>query len=47
MLSRLQNRRGEPSVRARMLAALVVVGLVVLTAPIIVLPIVGWLAHHL
>jgi hypothetical protein len=45
MLSRLQNPRGEPSLRTRALAALVIVGLVVLTAPLVVLPLVHWLAR--
>ena len=45
MLGRLQNRRGEPTLRVRALAALVVVGLIVLTAPLIVLPIAHWIAR--
>lgn len=44
MLGRLQDRRGEPNLRTRMLAALVVVGMVVLTAPLVVIPLVHWLA---
>ena len=47
MLGRLQDRRGEPRMRVRLLAALVVVGMVVLTAPLVVVPLVGWLADHL
>ena len=47
MLGRLQDRRGEPRVRVRVLAALVIVGLVLLTAPLVVIPIVEWLADHL
>ena len=43
MLGRLQDRRGEPNLRTRALAVLVVVGLVVLTAPLVVLPLVRWL----
>jgi hypothetical protein len=46
MLGRLQDPRGAPAVRTRAMAALVIVGLVVLTAPIVVIPFVGWLAHH-
>jgi hypothetical protein len=46
-LGRLQNRRGEPNLRTRALAALVIVGLVVLTAPLIVLPLVHLLARVL
>jgi hypothetical protein len=45
MLGRLQNRRGEPTLRVRALAALVVIGLVVLTAPLVVLPVVHWIAR--
>jgi hypothetical protein len=47
MLGRLQDRRGAPNLRTRALAAMVIVGLLVLTAPLIVLPIVNWLADHL
>ncbi|MBV9098428.1 MAG: hypothetical protein JO079_10255 [Frankiaceae bacterium] len=47
MLGRLQNRRGAPNLRARVLAALVIAGLLVLTAPLVVLPIVRWLAQIL
>jgi len=47
MLGRLQDRTGAPNVRTRMLAAAVVIGMVILTAPLVVLPIVHWLAHLL
>ena len=47
MLGRLQDRTGAPNLRTRLLAAAVVVDLVVLTAPIVVLPIVHWLARLL
>jgi hypothetical protein len=47
VLGRLQDRRGAPNLRTRMMAALVVVGLVVLTAPLIVVPLVGWLSRFL
>ena len=47
MLGRLQDRRGEPRTRVRILAALVIVGMVVLTAPLVVVPVVGWLGDHL
>ncbi|HEU5034610.1 MAG TPA: hypothetical protein VFT62_07630 [Mycobacteriales bacterium] len=47
MLGRLQDRRGEPNLRTRTLAALVIVGLVVLTAPLVVLPLVHFLARFL
>ena len=46
VLGRLQDTRGEPSLRTRAMAALVIVGLVVLTAPIVVIPTVAWLAHQ-
>ncbi|HVW79590.1 MAG TPA: hypothetical protein VHB69_01445 [Mycobacteriales bacterium] len=47
MLSRLQDRRGEPSLRTRAMAALVILGLVVLTAPLVVIPVISWIAHQL
>ena len=47
MLGQLQNRRGEPNLRTRALAALIIVGLLVLTAPLIVLPLVHLLAQIL
>ncbi|HET6909112.1 MAG TPA: hypothetical protein VFH54_07230 [Mycobacteriales bacterium] len=47
MLGRLQDRTGAPNMRTRMLAAAVVIGLVFLTAPLVVLPLVRWLAHLL
>jgi hypothetical protein len=47
MLGRLQDTRGEPRLRIRALAALVIVGLIVLTAPIVVVPLITWLAHQL
>ena len=47
MLGQLQNRRGQPNLRTRVLAALVVLGLIVLTAPLIVLPLVHLLARIL
>jgi hypothetical protein len=40
VLGRLQDRRGEPNLRTRVVALLVMVGLVVLTAPLVVLPLV-------
>jgi hypothetical protein len=46
-LGRLQDRRGEPNLRARVLAALVALGMITLTAPLVVLPIVKWLARVL
>jgi len=47
MLGRLQNRRGEPTLRVRALAALVLIGMLVLTAPLIVLPVVHWIARFI
>jgi hypothetical protein len=47
MLGRLQDRRGEPNLRVRILASVVIFGLVLLTAPIVVIPVVDWLAHQL
>ena len=47
MLGRLQDRTGAPNMRTRLLAACVVVGMVVLTAPLAVLPLVHWLARFL
>ena len=47
MLGQLQDRRGEPNLRTRVLAALVVAGLVVLTAPLVVLPVAHWLSRML
>lgn len=43
MLRALRNARGGPALRVRLVAALVVVGLVLLTAPVVVVPAVGWL----
>ncbi len=48
MLGGLQDRRGgRPAVRTRVLAALVIVGLVVLTAPVVLVPLIRWLASLL
>ena len=47
MLGRLQNRRGEPTLRVRSLAALVIIGMLVLAAPLIVLPVVHWIARFI
>ena len=47
MLSRLQDTRGEPNLRVRALALLVIVGLVVLTAPVVMVPLIEWLAHQI
>jgi hypothetical protein len=47
MLGRLQDRTGSPNLRTRVLAACVIIGLVVLTAPLAVLPLVHGLARFL
>lgn len=47
MLGQLQNRRGQPNLRTRLTAALVVLGLIVLTAPLVVLPLAHLLARIL
>lgn len=47
MLGRLQDTRGEPRLRVRVTAALVIFGLLLLTAPIVVVPVVLWIAHQL
>jgi hypothetical protein len=47
VLSRLRDARGGPRLQVRLLAALVVVGLLVLTAPLAVLPLARWLARLL
>jgi hypothetical protein len=47
MLGRLQDRRGAPNARTRLLAGLVVVGLVLLSAPLVLIPVLGWLARLL
>ncbi len=47
VLGRLQDRRGEPALRTRATAALVIVGLIVLTAPLVVIPVIGWVTHQL
>ena len=47
MLGRLQDRRGDPNLRPRVMAALVVLGLVILTAPLMMVPLITWLAHQL
>ena len=44
VLGRLQDRRGDPNLRTRVMAALVILGLVVLTAPLVVVPLLGWLS---
>jgi hypothetical protein len=47
MLGRLQDTRGEPRLRIRVLAALVILGLLLLTAPLILVPLIGWLTSQL
>ena len=43
MLGRLQDRRGEPRMRVRVLAALVILGMVLLAAPLVLIPVARWL----
>ena len=45
MLGRLQDRRGEPRLRVRAMALVVLVLLVVLTAPVVMIPVLSWLLH--
>jgi hypothetical protein len=47
VLGRLQDTRGEPRLRIRIMAALVILGLLVFTAPIVMIPVIDWLAHQL
>jgi hypothetical protein len=47
VLGRLQNRTGAPNLRTRVLAACVLLGMVVLTAPLAILPAAHWLARFL
>jgi hypothetical protein len=47
MLGRLQDRRGEPRLRVRLLAALVIAGMVLLTAPLALIPVVRWMIGFL
>lgn len=47
MLGRLQDRRGEPTLRVRVLAALVILGMLLLTAPLVLGPVVRWLLSFL
>jgi hypothetical protein len=47
MLGRLQDRRGEPRLRVRVMAALVIFGMLLLTAPLVLIPLISWLSHHL
>ncbi len=39
----LRDRSGQLTLRTRLLSLLVVIGLVVLTAPLVVLPLLRWL----
>jgi hypothetical protein len=43
----LQDTRGEPGLRTRVLAALVILGLVVFTAPLVVIPVISWLLRQI
>jgi hypothetical protein len=46
VLGRLQDTRGEPRLRIRVLAALIILGIVVLTAPLVMVPVITWLMHQ-
>lgn len=43
MLTGLRDPSGGPSMRVRLLSLLVVVGLLVLTAPLLIMPVLHWL----
>jgi hypothetical protein len=47
VLGRLQDTRGAPRLRIRIVAALIIFGLLVFSAPLIMIPLVDWLAHQL
>ncbi len=44
MLSSLRGPDGGPALRVRVLALVVVLGLVLLTAPLVLVPLVRWLS---
>ena len=46
MLGTLRNAEGGPSLRVRVLAALVVLGMLTLSAPVLI-PVLGWLMRAL
>jgi hypothetical protein len=46
MLGRLQTRRGEPNLRVRLVAALIIFGMLLATIPIVMVPLVEWLADQ-
>lgn len=46
MLRSLRNEQGGPALRVRVLAVLVVLGLLLLSAPVLV-PVLGWLVDQL
>jgi hypothetical protein len=47
VLGRLQDTRGEPRLRIRILAAVIIFGLLVFSAPLLMIPLVDWIAHQL
>jgi hypothetical protein len=47
VLGRLQDTRGEPRLRIRILAALVIFGLLLISAPLLMVPLVDWIARQL
>lgn len=47
MLAGLRNQRGGPALAVRVLAAVVTVGLLVLSAPVVLVPVLRWLVGTL
>ena len=47
MLRSLRDAEGGPSMGVRVLAAVVVLGMIVLTAPVVLVPLLRWLAGAL
>jgi hypothetical protein len=47
VLGRLQDTRGAPRLRIRVVAALIIFGLLVFSAPLVMIPLVDWIAHQL
>jgi hypothetical protein len=47
MLGQLQDHRGGPRLRVRVLASLVIAGMLLLSAPLALIPLVRWLAGFL
>lgn len=47
MLRDMRTPRGGPNAGARLVAVLIVVGLVVATAPVVMMPVLNWLTGQL